>query len=225
MGGRFWALCLMSGIVLVGAGCGGSSSGTTQLRIVQASLSVGNVNVLIDGTNVASTGYGAATSYQTVSTGSRHVQVQSTSSSTNVVDENVSFSSGDSKTLIVENVSPNITGAVLSNQTSTPDSGNFAIRVHNASSIMGPVDIYIVPTGTDINTVNPSVTSLAFGSTTSYTSLTAGVYQVLLTQPGTKSPLVNTGPVSLTSGQVRTIVAIANAGGASSTYLNLPDLN
>jgi hypothetical protein len=90
------------------------------------------------------------------------------------------------------------------------------------------VDVYIVPPGTDITNVTPQISGL--GSSTqasSYASLTAATYAVIVTASGNKTPLVNQN-YTLVSGQIRTLVLIDNLGGGNgmSTFpLELSDLN
>lgn len=231
MGGRSFAsflILLVFGGILLGAGCGGgNSSGSvtpTQLRVLQASPSESDMNVFIDGSDVTTVKYGAATSFLTVSSGSRHVQIEPVGTSTAVVDTTINFNSGDSKTLIVDNVSPNVSGTVLINQNTTPATGDFTIRAVNASLPVEPVDVYVLASGSTVGGTSPSISSLAFGSASDYQSLTAGNYQVIFTYAGTKIQMVGTGSMNLTAGQVRTIVVVNQLGGGFE-FLPLPDLN
>ena len=81
----------------------------------------------------------------------------------------------------------------------------------------------MVSAGTDINTVNPTVSSLAFGSLSSYLSVAAGTYQVEFTLPGQKYPYIDTGVLSLSSGQIRTVVGMNTSSGYTAAIL--ADLN
>ena len=75
MGGRVGLLALGFSI-LFSIGCGSSSSSNTgQVRILEAAVGAPPVNILVDGaTVVGNLGYGSATAYLTVKSGSRHVQ-------------------------------------------------------------------------------------------------------------------------------------------------------
>ncbi len=108
--------------------------------------------------------------------------------------------------------------------TQRPASGDFKIRVVNASPNLGPADVYIVTPGTDLNTVSPTLSNLAFGSAASYQSLAAGSYEVALTAAGQKLKAIDTGSISLSSGQVRTLVATNSQSGGFS-YSLLQDVN
>ena len=51
---------------------------------------------------------------------------------------------------------------VLTDDNSAPASGDFKIRIVNASPNLGPADVYIVTPGTDLNTVSPNVEQSGF---------------------------------------------------------------
>jgi hypothetical protein len=113
---------------------------------------------------------------------------------------------------------------VLPDDNSAPASGDFKLRVINVSPNLGPADVYVVTPGTDLNTVSPTLSNLAFGSAASYQSLTAGSYEVVLTSVGQKQKAIDTGSLTLSSGQVRTLVGMnSQAGGFS--YTMLQDVN
>ncbi len=213
---------LLLGLVLTLPGCG--SSGTTQFRVVQASPSESNVDVLVDGTDKGTVDYGAAMSYFTISAGSRHIQAEPTGSSSTFLDQNLNFSNGTNSTMFITGFSPNVTGITVVDQNTAPASGDFAVRIINAAPALGSADVYVVPAGTNISTVGPTVTSLAFESSSAYTSLTAGSYQIYFTIVGTKFSLATPATSPFTAGQVRTILVFDATGGGYGT-LTLADLN
>jgi hypothetical protein len=82
----------------------------------------------------------------------------------------------------------------------------------------------VVTAGTDISTVTPNFSSLAFPAASTYLALNAGTYEVYFTIPGSKFPYIDSGPISLASGQVRTVVGLDGATGGF-TSVTLADLN
>lgn len=204
------------------SGCGGS--GTAQLRVVQVSPSQSSVDVLVDGNDIGSVNYGAAMAYFTVHAGGRHIQIEPTGSASPFIDQNLNFASGTNSTMLVTGVAPNVTAITLTDQDTAPSTGDFAVRIVNASPTMGSADVYVVPAGTNISTVGPTVNSLAFQTASPYTSLTAGSYQVYFTTPGFKFSLATPVTTSFTAGQVRTVVVFDATGGGYNT-LTLADLN
>jgi hypothetical protein len=223
----FFRLCAVAcGLIVIGfsAGCGGGS-GTTSLRVVQASPDTGQVSVVVNGKTVSNDiGYAGNTGYLSVNAGSPTLQVIPLNSTTPIVNQTLDLASGTETTVIVANYKANIDGLVLTDDNTAPAVGDIELRVVNASPGIGSADVYMVPSGSSLTTIAPIVTSLGFESTSSYQTLTAGTYQVFLTAPGTKSAYVSTGQITLTSGQIRTIVALNGPTGGY-TSITLADLN
>ena len=208
----------VSCVLLFAAGCGSS---TSHLRLLNAIPIQADLDMLIDSKNVASAvAYGAASTYASVSAGSRHVQIEPTGVPSPIVDQSTGFSSGTFNTVMES--SSGVT--VFSDSNTTPSSGNVSVRVINASHNVGAADVYIVSSGTGIGTATPTFAGVAFPSATGYQTLAAGSYQVLFTFPGTTSVELSTSSLSFTSGQVRTVVVLDGQTGGVTTSV-LADLN
>lgn len=208
------ALCLAIAFMI---GCGGSSSDTTQqLRIVMASPDATPVDILIDGTQVAtSLAYMNSTAYLTVKSGSRHIQALTVSNSTSVFDQTISISASANETLLLTGPASKVQSLLLTDgaTNATITTGDGKVRVVNASQSMGPADVYIVNSGASLAGATPVSPGLAFGKATDYTLATVGNYQVFLTQPGTTNVFLNTGPLPLIQSQFQTVVAVDAVGG------------
>ena len=196
-------------------GCG---SGSTQVRLMNAMDGQGSVNMLLDNNTVASgVGFGSASAFASSSAGSHSLEIQS--AGTTLLNLSVSLNGGNNNTILATN-----SGAtVFQDNKSAPSSGNFELRVINAAQSLGTVDIYVVVPGTDISTVNPSATALAFQSASGYLTLAAGNFVVEFSQSGSKNVVLATNSSSFSSGQIRTIVSL-DGNGVFSTAL-LSDLN
>jgi hypothetical protein len=214
-------LCL--GIILLGVGCGGGK--TTRFRLMNAVPDESNLDVLVDSSTVASNlAYGTSTGYQSVKSGSRQVQIEPSGTTTSLLQGSVNFASGSDTTMIASNFSSSIASLVLTDDNSAPSSGNFKLRIVNAAPGLGPADVYIIAPGTDLNTVSPTLSNLAFDSAANYQTLTAGSYEVVLTLVGQKFVAINTGSLTFSAGQVRTFVSLNSQSGGFS-YAVLQDLN
>lgn len=226
---KYSSTFIACGAIFFATGCGGSgaSTGTNgtnppEMRFVQATPSEGASNVLIDSVTAATVNYGAATGYITSTTGSHHIQLEPNGSSSSYVDQTLSLTTGGLQTMVVTGLSPNITATVFNDLNTVATTGDAGIRIINASPAMGPVDVYIVPSGTNIATVSPTVANLAFQAATDYQDVAAGTYEIFLTAPGSKSSFTSTGTLTFTGGQVRTFVALDALGGGF-TQLTLAD--
>ena len=218
---RTLVVCLLSfAAILLGTGCG--SSGNANIRLVNALSNQSSLDMLIDSTSTAtSIGYGAASGYSSVASGSRHLQVEPSGTSNFVADQTASLGSDTYDTALVTSGGT----TVLTDSHTAPSSSNISIRVVNASSILGTVDVYVVSSGTSINSVNPTFSSLSFPSASSYASLAPGSYQVIFTPAGQKFAELSSSSLSFSSGQVRTVLGLDIFGGGGVTTSVLSDLN
>jgi hypothetical protein len=209
---------LSLGAMLLIAGCGGG--GSTRFRLMNAVPDEASLNVLVDNTSVSSDlAYGTSTGYQSIKSGSHQVAIEPAGASNTLLQQSISFNSGSDTTVIAYNFSSNIANLVLADDNSAPTSGDFKIRIVNAAPGLGPADVYIVAPSTDLNTVSPTVSNLAFGSAAGYQSLTAGSYEVVLTPVGEKFAAVDTGSLTFAAGQVRTFVGLNSPSGFTDTIL------
>ena len=109
---------------------------------MNASFGNPSLDMLVDSKVVASAvGYGTASGYVAVSSGSRNLQINLPGSATSLITQNLS--SGTNSTVLTTTSGASI---FTDNQTA-PSSGSIAIRVINASSTLGTADVYIVPSG------------------------------------------------------------------------------
>lgn len=214
----FWAVpTSVFCALLFATGCGSSSA---HVRVLNAIPIQSNIDMLVDTRDVAAAiPYGSASGYITVGSGSRHLQIEATGSSTPFLDQNISVSSGSYDTILDTG-----TGAtVFTDNHSAPSSGNVSIRVINASTILGAADVYVVTSGNAMGST-PTFSNIAVSSASAYTSVAGGSYIIYFTTPGTTNVLLSTGTLTLSSGQVRTVVAMDGQTGGNTTTV-LADLN
>ncbi len=178
--------------------------------------------MLLDGNSFTSNlAYASASAYQKATPGSRHLQIEQTGSSTPVIDTTLTLSADADYTVVAANLLSSISAVVLTDDNTAPASGNFKLRVIQASPSLGNVDVYVVAPGTDISTVTPNAANVAFESASGYLSLAAGSYEILIAPSGTKIPLIDSSSLSFSAGQVRTFVGLnAQGGGFTSTMLS-----
>ena len=183
------------------------------------------MDVVVNGKIVASNLlYGAATSYLQVKSGSAHIQLEPTGTTTPFLDQTISLTQNVQYTFVVDNNSGSVSAFTLTDDSTS--SSNINLRIVNAAPGLPAADVYVVPQGTTITSVAPAITNLAFGQASTYQTLTTtGNYEVYLTQPGTTYASIDTGGISLTTGQNRTVVAMNTQSGGGFTYLILADLN
>jgi hypothetical protein len=212
-------LCLIAAVF---AGCGSS---TAKARIVNASPGEGAITATIGGTSVASSlDYGTGSSYATVSSGSVSLNVEQSSTSNSVLDETISLTSKGTYTILLANYSTSVTAVTLTDNNSSPSSGQFNLRIVQASPSLGAADVYVVSPGTSLSSTAASVTDLSFESASTYLPLTAGTYEIYFTPSGQKTASIDSGAISFSSGEVRTVVGLNGSNGGFTTAV-LDDLN
>jgi hypothetical protein len=173
------SLVLLVALVTVSCGSGSSpqNSSTAQIRIMQASGDLGNVDVEINGSTIANnlgwrrTFPTKATTYTGVQTGSVHYQeFASGTTSPAVVDTHLSISPNTFYTVIAagEESSGSLGTILLTDDHVAPASGQLRLRFVNAASTVGPIDLYLPSAGNAGLPATPSVPALAFKSATTY---------------------------------------------------------
>jgi hypothetical protein len=212
----FLALCLC----FLG-GCSSSSSTTGNLRFLQASPDAPQVNLLADGHSVATgLAYINATGYISLHSGSRHVQVVPVNGGSSILDTSVNIVSSGNQTLILTGSPASTHSLLLTDGGTTATSGDGNVRVVNASSNAGTADVYIVPAGNSIAGIPPTVANLVFNTSTGYQLVPVGAYEVIMTTPGTKNALLDTGSINLAASANQTVVALdGTSGGVTFTQL------
>jgi hypothetical protein len=209
------------------AGCGSSNS---KLRLVHAVPDIGAVDILVDGKNVApGLSFDSATSYLSVASGSRHVQVFAAGTTTSpYFDGNMSFANGTDYTVVATGklTDNTITATLLTDNNAAPTSGNSELRVIHASpSFQTPADIYLTTPNTGVAVPPPSISSVAYQAASTYLSLPAGSYAVLVTPTGLSAVDIDMPNQTFAAGKIYTYVLVDVSGGGalSNTPLVLND--
>ena len=96
-----------------------------------------------------------------------------------------------------------------------PEPGTAKLRVVHAASTAPGVDVYFTGPYLNLAAEAPLLTDVPFSAFTQHLTVPAGLYQGRVTVAGTKTVAVDTGPIRLKSGEIRTVVAVdpAEEGG------------
>jgi hypothetical protein len=223
VGRRAWLAALF--LTNIGAiGCGGGSRTTQELRILMASPNTAPVDVLMNGSQVAtSVSYMSSTGYIPLTVGVWHVDVGTVSSSVSIFQQAITVTPSIDETLFITGLQGKIQWILLSDGAGVSQPGFGKVRLINASTTMGPADVYIVSGGTGIAGQTPVTSNLGFDQVLGYNSVTIGNYQIFMTAPGTTSVYLDTGPLALVQSQFKTVVVLDGTSGGFN-YVVLTDI-
>ncbi len=201
--------------------------GQARVRVVHASPDAPNVDVLLDDAKVLSdVPYLASSAYLATSAGDHNLKVNAAGTATTAIDANVTLADGTDYTVIASDLVAQITPIVLEDDNTAPAAGNARVRAIHGAPSAPAVDVYVTAPGADLETATPVLTNVAFGDVADYLEVPAGEYQVRVTPAGTKTVAIDSGALTLESGQVRTAIAVdAAGGGAPFDLLVLADSN
>ena len=197
------------------------------MRVVHASPDAPDVDVLLDDAKVlGDVPYLTASDYLDAPAGNLNLKVNAAGTATTVVDADLSLVDGTDYTVIAAGLVEAIEPIVLQDDNSVPAAGNARVRAIHGAPGAPAVDIYVTAPGADLETTIPLLANVEFGGVAHYIEAPAGDYQVRVTPAGTKTVVIDSGTLTLSSGQVRTAIAVdAVGGGAPFDLLVLDDLN
>ena len=207
----WWIAAFMA--VLVLAGCHGThNQNSTDLRFLNAVVDAEPLDVLID-TDVKTSGLalGTTSGYSEFGSGSRDVQIRSSTNESILVDKQLTFNSGSNATLVMYGKRASIQTLVLTDDTPNPSSGHFKVRGAGLSPDTGPVDVYIVPG--DIASTPATLSSITFNSVTDYFEMTPGSYRIVFTPAGTKDIIFQSPAQTFAEGEMATVIVFPAVGG------------
>jgi hypothetical protein len=201
--------------------------GQARLRVVHASPDAPAVDVLVDdAAALSNVEYLTASDYVELADGAHNEKVNAAGTSTTVIDADVDLADGTDYTVIASGLLDAIQPIVLEDDNSTPAAGTARVRAIHGAPSAPAVDVYVTAPGADLEAASPALSNVAFGAVADYLEVPAGDYQVRVTPAGTKTVVIDSGALTLTSGQVRTAIAVdAPGGGAPFDLLILDDLN
>ena len=216
-------LCLLS---LVLASCGSKSNGNANLRIVNVIPDAPSISVQL-GTNpplVTGLLFQQLTQYMSVGSGSQDFMVSANGGSSFAINQTLNMSNG-SYTYITYGPIVSANGLLLNeNNFPTPNSGTFNFRVVNVAAGIGPVDFYLTPLGTDINTTSPTVSNVGFGGISSIIGVNGGTLELRATASGTKNIIYDTAVQTFANGASYEVVVFTK-GSARLVSVALLDEN
>ncbi len=216
---RWWSVVGMAAAGMVLSGCGGKgsdSSGNASLRVVNATLTHGSIDLLVNGTVSASaTASDTVSAYAAPSSGSVTLQVNDAGAGTALATSVPTLTGGNHYTMVAYESGATVKTVILNEDFATPAAGVATLRLVDLAPEAGKLDVYVTTNAcTSLAGVSPSY-SFVSPTTTTSVSLTqgAGSYSVCVTANGNVNDLRLSQPVTVASQQIATVVMTPTSGG------------
>jgi hypothetical protein len=211
------ALSLCSvGLLLGASGCASvtGSPVVSQVRIIDASPDTPGIDVY-QGTGVLAynLGLGTITSYVPTTQGTFSINVDLAGTRQQLTSAYGTFLAGGQYTVVVGNFSTSLQETILKDQSIPAPAGQVDVRFIAQSTRSGPVDIYLIPSGSTITQVRPALAGVVFGTNSGYLNIPNGTYTISVLPAGTVPTAATTtyytsAATNYPSGTARTIVLI-----------------
>lgn len=193
---------------------GGGGNGVTRLRFFHASADGPTLQLLDDGqADLGEIGFTSVTPYIQTNNQSVHLTLHSNLSAIPIVDTIVVLPDTSLVTVIAEGPGSAIQIRIVTDARPSVDTSLIKIRVLHEAPTGGSLDMYLTAPLADLTSATPTVAGMTFGAGTSYQVLNSGSYQVRLTTAGTKTVVVDSGTLPLSTADVRTFVVLDATGG------------
>ncbi|MEM7079185.1 MAG: DUF4397 domain-containing protein [Pseudomonadota bacterium] len=203
------------------------ANSTADVRVIHASPDAPNVDVVaadnFAAPAVTNLAFPEVTGYLNLTPGDLNVKVVPTGAMMPVViDADLSLAAATAYSVLAVGDLATIAPLVLVDDI-RPVGTEARVRIVHASPSAGDVDLYVVAPGTDISTVTPNFTGVAFTADTGYVSLAAGDYDVVVTPTGDTTPAIGPVTISVAAGGIYTAAARDESGGGTPLGLILYD--
>jgi Domain of unknown function (DUF4397) len=206
------------------AACGGSDDAKdANVRFLNATVDVGSLSMYTgDDRRVADVPADSLSDYVPLKAEGYDFKFKRSGSDSSVLTSSGTLSEETPHTVIAWGREGQIRMAIVEDDQDQPSAGLVKIRVLNAATDAGPVDLYVGDASTDFDGVSASSSSVAVGSFSGFTERSAGTLKIRITSAGNRDELRLEIPSLETEGrQVITLVLQPTAGGVLVHALSL----
>jgi hypothetical protein len=183
------------------------------VRVIDASYIAPAADVIVEGTLIAANiGQGSITPYGTLPASNNAViKVTAATGGATLVTTNGTLLAGHQHSIFLTDngaAPTSYTVTVLEDQQVAAATGHSAFRFLNQAPKVGPVDVYMIPSGSTIDKATPIATALPVGATAGYISFTSQTVTMVIVPTGTVTPQYTSTAMALTGGEVRTVLIV-----------------
>ena len=212
------AAALLSSLFLAACG-GGGSSDTAQVRLINSTQTHASLTLLANASSVITgTATDTISGYSAVATGSPTLQLNDTTTSTVLATTAPSLAKDQHYALLAYESGGVVKTSIIAEDTTAPATGTAVLRIFDAASDAGAIDVYVTDPATDITTLSSPTFTFPSSTTTqasSYLSFAApGTFRIRVTGQGNTSDMrLDIPSVTLQSQQLATAILTPTSGG------------
>ena len=183
-----------------------------QMRVVNTAAGITAVDLLIDGdVAVPSVAYLGTSAYVDVAAGAHQVALRAVPSGVALGSTSVTLTEDLSYTLFATVATDTTPPIVAADTGVVPATGKVKLRVVHAAPSAPPLDVFLTLTDESLAGATPLIQPFTYGVGTSpdfpgYVERDPGEYRVRFTDQGTTDVVLDTGPVPMAAGQVRSVI-------------------
>jgi hypothetical protein len=209
--------CLGAAAATLLTGCQGldmNPANMAQVRVIAASPDAGSMDFYAGQTALAySVDFGTASTYVPLAAGNMRLSATTANTTQMLVASNTALGPGRQYTAVVTNVAASLQETIYADQTTPAPAGDVAVRVIDAATRAGGVDLYMVPAGGRLTATAAMRSGLGFGASTGYMLAPAGTYSLVAVPAGTAptnqaQTLMIAPQTSYAAGAARTVVLV-----------------
>jgi hypothetical protein len=208
---------IASSLGLASCGSGGGGAGTSNIRTLNLSTDVASIDLYIGGTKqFSSQATGVLSSFLNVGAASYSINVNSAGNATSLFTGTYTLAKDAHYTAIVWGPQASLRVSTLpeDDDTTLITAGNTKLRVFNATTETGTVDIYLTTPGADLTAVTPIQAALTSGSLAGFRDIAAGTYELRVTSVNNPTDVrLDIKSLTLGAGIYQTLVLTAGPGG------------
>jgi hypothetical protein len=211
-------LASASSLLLAACGKGsGSDTGNSTVRALNLSNDLTSLDLYLGGAKAfGNVGIGVMASYGTFTAGSNTLNVNSTGNTTTLFTGSYTLSKDAHYTAIVWGPQSSLRVSTLpeDEDTTAIASGNTRVRMFNATTETGSMDVYFTASDADLGASTPTQGALTTGALAGFKEIPSGTYRLRVTGVGNPNDVrLDIAAVTLAAGQYQTLVITAGAGG------------
>jgi hypothetical protein len=206
----------LAALALAGCGLNPSGKGTgTTLRVANLIPGSTSVSVTVNGTFFMSgSPFETITPNQDIPAGAYTVNVSIAGATNPVFTQAETLNNVSAYTFAVFGAASTVNGFLLNDTlfVNVP-TNNFALRLANASTTAGGIDIYLTAPGADLTTAAPFIAGLFYATSSTFINVPLGNYRLRLTRTGTKQVIFDAPMPSVAELSGQTVLAYSRGSG------------